>query len=138
MMAHSAMLFNFLVKHIKIIVYSTLQDNSLPFSPPHLAISVLVSFKPEVGHMTMKWAWLLIMSMYIIYSDPKCSSATIVELLEFTVDPVLSMIARFSTNIADNVRAPARLPFLSNAHDDWALQDQDCRYLILTVYELCN
>ena len=53
-MAHSAMLFNFLVKHIKIITYSMLQDNSLPFSRPHLAISVLTSFKPEVGHMTSK------------------------------------------------------------------------------------
>ena len=31
-----------------------LQDNSLLFSRPHLAISVLTSFKPEVGHMTTK------------------------------------------------------------------------------------
>ena len=50
-MADSAMLFNFQVKHIKIIIYSILQDNSLLFSQPHLAISVLASFKPEVGHI---------------------------------------------------------------------------------------
>ena len=53
-MAHSAMLFNFLLKHIKIIIYSTIQDNSLPFSRSHLVTSVLVSFKPEVDHMTSK------------------------------------------------------------------------------------
>ena len=53
-MAHLAVLFNFLVKYVKIIIYSTLQDNSSPFSLPHLAISVLATFKPEVGHMTTK------------------------------------------------------------------------------------
>ena len=53
-MAHSAMLFNILVKHIKIIIILTLQDNSLPFSWPHLAIFALTSFKLEVSHMTSK------------------------------------------------------------------------------------
>ena len=50
-MAHSAMLFNFLAKNI---IYLTLQDNILLFSQPHLAISVLASFKPEIGHMTSR------------------------------------------------------------------------------------
>ena len=31
-----------------------LQDNSLPFSRPYLEISVLASFKLEIGHMTSK------------------------------------------------------------------------------------
>ena len=50
MMAHSAMLFNFLVNTWR----SMLQDNSLPFSRPYLEISVLASFKLEIGHMTSK------------------------------------------------------------------------------------
>ena len=90
-MAHSAILFNFLVKHIKITIYSTLQDNSLSFSRPNLVISVLASFKPEIGHMTLKVGVATNNAkVYIIYPDPKHSSATIVELLEFTANPVLN------------------------------------------------
>ena len=63
-----------------------LQDNSLLFSRPHLAISVLTSFKPEVGHMTTKVGVATNnIKVYIIYSDPKHSRATVVELLEFIV-----------------------------------------------------
>ena len=70
-----------------------LQD-ILPFSLAHLVISVSAAVGPEVGHMTpKKWAWLLRMLRYSTYSDPKHSSATIVELFRFSIfmpEPVLN------------------------------------------------
>ena len=47
-------------------------------------------------------------------------------------------IVRFSINIADSVRAPARVPFSSYIRDYRALQDQECRHLILTISQCCH
>ena len=77
-----------------------LQD-ILPFSLLHLAISVLAAVRPEVGHMTPKWSWLLRMLRYTTYSDPKHLSATIVKLFKFSIfmpDPVLNS-AEFLTTM---------------------------------------
>ena len=84
-MAHLAMLFRFLVEYIKFIIYSMLQLTVFT-----TAFSDFRFGGGSRSHDSEKCAWLLRMLRYNTYSDPKLSSATIVELFKFSIDPVLN------------------------------------------------